>query len=97
MTVIDLPSLLDVPTYFYPLMQALEESRLRGTERPLRSWVGLRIPRDTYPQAGVSSFKQYTLAAERAGIVILGGLQAKAWIALSPEWHGRVPVELSTS
>ena len=83
-----------IPHFFHPLVQALEESRMSGTSQPLRSWVGLRIPRGTYAQANVATFKQYTAAAEKAGLVELGGLQAKAWISLRPEWHGKIPVQL---
>ncbi len=86
-----------IPRFFHPLVKALEESRLRGLLRPLRSWVGLRIPVGTYADAKVSSFKQYTAAAETAGFVELGGLQAKAWIALRPEWHGKVPIEVQVA
>ncbi|KAI1790786.1 NYN domain-containing protein [Ganoderma leucocontextum] len=86
-----------IPRFFHPLVKALEESRLRGALKPLRSWVGLRIPPGTYAEAKVSSFKQYTAAAEKAGIVELGGLQAKAWIALSPEWHGKVYIQAAPS
>ncbi|PIL23772.1 hypothetical protein GSI_13522 [Ganoderma sinense ZZ0214-1] len=85
---------MSIPHFFHPLVKALEESRLRGLLKPLRSWVGLRIPAGTYADARVSSFKRYTAAAEKAGLVELGGLQAKAWIALRPEWHGKVPIEL---
>ena len=81
-----------IPRFFHPLVKALEESRLRGLLKPLRSWVGLRIPTGTYAEAKVSSFKQYTTAAEKAGLVELGGQQAKAWIALRPEWHGKIHI-----
>ena len=83
-----------IPRFFHPLVKALEESRLRGLVKPLRSWVGLRIPPGTYADAKVSSFKQYTAAAEKAGLVELGGLQAKAGIALRPEWYSKVPIEV---
>lgn len=83
---------MSIPRFFHPLVKALEESRLRGLLKPLRSWVGLRIPSGTYAEAKVSSFKQYTTAAEKAGLVELGGQQAKAWIALRPEWHGKVHI-----
>ena len=80
-----------IPEHFHFLVQILEQSRLAGTEKPLRSWAGIRLKPGTYKQAGVSAFKQYSLAAEKAGLVILGGTQASAWISLSPIWHGKVP------
>ena len=86
-----------VPAHFHALMQMLEQSRLAGTERPLRSWAGVRVPPGTYAKAGVTSFKQYSLAAEKAGVVDMGGTQAKAWIALSEAWHGRIPVPAKSS
>ncbi|KAI0747883.1 NYN domain-containing protein [Daedaleopsis nitida] len=82
---------ITVPTHFHHLMRVLEQSRLRGLEQPLRSWVGLQLPNGTYSQAKVTTFKAYAAAAEKAGLIVLGGAQAKAWVALSPDWHGKVP------
>lgn len=85
-----------IPAYFHHLMKVLELARLRGSEKPLRSWVGLQLPKGTYDHAKVKAFKQYTLAAEKAGVVVLGGgVQAAAWVALSPAWHGKVPVSVT--
>ncbi|TBU50101.1 NYN domain-containing protein [Dichomitus squalens] len=81
-----------IPHYFHPLVKALEESRMSGSPRPLRSWVGLKIPRGIYTQANVPKFKQYAAAAEQAGLVELGGVQSSAWISLRPEWYGKIPV-----
>lgn len=91
------PDLASVPPHFHCLMQVLELSRLRGLEKPLRSWVGLRLPKGTYGLAKTTSFKQFSVAAEKAGVVVLGGNQAGAWIALSPSWHGKVPVPATVS
>ncbi|RPD79813.1 DUF537-domain-containing protein [Lentinus tigrinus ALCF2SS1-7] len=84
-----------VPAHFHPLMQVLEELRLGGCEQPLRSSVALRlvhVAKDIYQGSGKGSFKAYSAAAVEAGIVTLGGVHGYAWISLSPEWHGKVPV-----
>lgn len=88
-------ALARVPAHFHPLMRVLEQMRLTGCEQPLRSSVALRLLQDAkeiYKGSGKSNFKAYSAAAVEEGIVALGGMHGYAWISLSPEWHGKVPI-----
>ena len=88
-------ALARVPAHFHPLMRVLEQMRLAGCEQPLRSSVALRLLQDAkeiYKGSGKSNFKAYSAAAVEEGIVALGGMHGYAWISLSPEWHGKVPI-----
>lgn len=69
---------------FIPLLQHLQRARTEGKTEVLRSVVGAVFAKDKsiYEAAGVSTFGGYiTLAAEK-GLVKLGGVGGKAWIAL---------------
>ncbi|KAI0670622.1 NYN domain-containing protein [Trametes maxima] len=69
------------------VMLALEEE---GTYIPLRTTVAVRLlqlSKKIYEQAGTASFKEYSSAAEKAGVVILGGSLGHTWIQLSPEYR----------
>ncbi|KAI0831045.1 NYN domain-containing protein [Trametes gibbosa] len=84
----DTPS-LPIPEKYVTLVRAIQELKARGDARPLRSLIGLQIRQldpNVFSKAGVTSFKQYTLDAESQGIVVLGGSQSYAWIALSPPY-----------
>ncbi|OCH95311.1 DUF537-domain-containing protein [Obba rivulosa] len=65
----------------------------QGMTQPLRTTVAVtlidRCPH-VYIQAGVQRFKEYSLLAQKAGIIELGGIAGSAWIALAPVWRGRV-------
>ncbi|EIW60611.1 DUF537-domain-containing protein [Trametes versicolor FP-101664 SS1] len=82
---------LPLPQKYELLVRVLKESKARGVEWASRSHVGVRLKQldqKVYSKAGVTSFKQYTVAAADEGIVILGGSQAQAWITLSPDYDG---------
>ncbi|KAH9901142.1 NYN domain-containing protein [Cubamyces lactineus] len=79
-----------IPAHFIHLVQVLEEFRARGSDQPLRSTIALRlvqVAKDIYQRAGMGTFKQYSLAASTAGIVLLGGIHGDAWISLSPRYY----------
>ncbi|KAI0362708.1 DUF537-domain-containing protein [Trametes cingulata] len=81
----------DIPEQFRLLVDIMKDLKKHGMGSPHRSVVANRlmeVSRKTYTQAGMSSFKAYSVAAERAGIVTLGGLQGNAWISLRPEFCG---------
>ncbi|KAI0637225.1 NYN domain-containing protein [Trametes polyzona] len=78
-----------VPEQFRHLVDILEELRRSGADAPLRTTVAVRLlqaSREIYAQAGTASFKEYSLAAERAGIVTLGGYLGTACISLKPQY-----------
>jgi hypothetical protein len=80
-----LPRTLNVSPQFQMLIEQLQNSRSNGVDRPLRSLVGQMLldhNKAVYKDAGFEGFKDYIAAAERAGIVQLGGLGGNAWISL---------------
>lgn len=79
------PNMSNVPERFKILVKQLQKLRLKGVERPLRSTVGsalLEQSQSLYQNAGFNTFKEYAAAAEKAGIVQLGGSDGQAWISL---------------
>ncbi|KAH9853985.1 NYN domain-containing protein [Lenzites betulinus] len=80
-----------IPHKYATLVSAIRLLKARGEAMPLRrSVVGEQIRQldpNTYSKAGVKSFKQYTSEAESLGIIVLGGLDAYAWIMLSPPYE----------
>ncbi|KAI9067045.1 DUF537-domain-containing protein [Trametes sanguinea] len=92
------PTILPVPDKFRPLVEVLEGLSRSGVYIPLRGTVGqMLVKKDQkiYAQAGAASFKDYSTAAERAGVVILGGYQGYAWIKLAPAYGGKADVPSS--
>ncbi|EMD38653.1 hypothetical protein CERSUDRAFT_113830 [Gelatoporia subvermispora B] len=84
-----------IPPHFSILIDLLALHRAQGNPRPLRGTIAVALvgrSKDVYANAGVRRFKDYTMLAESAGIVELGGFEAQAWIALTPAWCGRVAV-----
>ncbi|TRM61729.1 NYN domain-containing protein [Schizophyllum amplum] len=80
------PPIPSAPAVFAPLIQALRSLADKGETKPLRSTVGIALNAkntDVYEKAGVSTFKAYAAAATAAGIITLGGTEAKAWITLA--------------
>ncbi|KAJ3514596.1 hypothetical protein NLJ89_g2296 [Agrocybe chaxingu] len=73
---------------FAVLVDALQNHRLKGTLRPLRSTIAIQIAKDgvTYRNAGVDRFSQYAALALKRGIIELGGSEGTAWISLRPGW-----------
>ncbi|KAF8633739.1 hypothetical protein AX17_004395 [Amanita inopinata Kibby_2008] len=81
----------EVPAVFRVLVETLERYHLRGTSRPLRSYIAMELSSkdgSLYMRAGVPRFGQYAALAEEAGIVELGGVGGHAWIGLRPGWFG---------
>jgi hypothetical protein len=58
---------------------------------PLRSVIAERIKKKgaTYQKAGVSSFREYSLLAEQAGIVDMGGKGGRDWIRFKAQMAQR--------
>jgi hypothetical protein len=72
---------------FKILVEQLQKSRQNGVERPLRSAVGSALVaqcQSLYQDGGFKSFKDYVTAAEKAGIIQLGGSDGRAWISMCP-------------
>ncbi|KAI0646821.1 NYN domain-containing protein [Trametes meyenii] len=81
------PTISEKFKHLVAVLQALEEE---GTYIPLRTTVAVRllqVSKKIYEQAGTASFKEYSSAAEKAGVVILGGSLGHTWIQLSPEYR----------
>lgn len=78
-----------IPKIFVVLVLYLQKLRGQGQYKPLRSQVAIVIAKggETYRLAGVQKFSQYIAEAQKAGIVIVGGSEGTAWIALSPSWY----------
>ncbi|KAI0683641.1 hypothetical protein BC835DRAFT_731267 [Cytidiella melzeri] len=82
----------DAVRQFLQLIRILDDARLAGTPRMLRTNVAVQLKtynQNVYTEAGVTRFKDYAALAEERGIVILGGVMGSAWIALHSNWYGR--------
>ncbi|TRM61731.1 NYN domain-containing protein [Schizophyllum amplum] len=78
---------------FQPLIHVLQNHLRNNDPYPRRSIVGSELigsDSGVYTRAGVAGFKEYSAAAEVAGIVVLGGWQAAAWITLTVQYGGIV-------
>ncbi|KAI6036678.1 hypothetical protein BKA83DRAFT_4166369 [Pisolithus microcarpus] len=82
---------------FLPLIQLLVADRSRGIFHSSRSDVAralLQFDKNAYEHGGAATFKHYTALAERAGLVVLGGVEqgggGGAWIALHSDWFSEV-------
>ncbi|KAJ3512356.1 hypothetical protein NLJ89_g3567 [Agrocybe chaxingu] len=78
-----------VPQIFAILVDALQNHRLKGILRPLRSTIAVEISKNgaTYRNAGVVKFSQYVALAQQRGIIDLGGSDGADWISLRPGCH----------
>lgn len=88
-----------IRTMFRPLIQRLLADRSTGISRPSRSEVAvavLKLDKNAYKRAGVTTFKSYSQMAQAAGLVILGGTSANPWISLHPDWLDEA-IEFGTS
>ncbi|KIY65034.1 hypothetical protein CYLTODRAFT_492631 [Cylindrobasidium torrendii FP15055 ss-10] len=74
------------PIEFKPLVLALNELLKDGYTRPTRSDLGQskHLGASVYAKAGVTRFSAYIDKAVQAGVVILGGKGATAWVQLNP-------------
>ncbi|KAN0061745.1 hypothetical protein ACQY0O_005737 [Thecaphora frezii] len=68
------PSVADIRA-FYPLIEICKEQKAQGNPKPLSAYVGTQLTLmarqgivDAYGMAGVSSWRDYIAAAERAGV-----------------------------
>jgi NYN domain len=86
-----------VPDKFKILIRCLKSHRSRGNLYPLRRKISSEIAQNgtTYLLAGVSTFGEYVMMAEKAGIVELGGTASAAWIALKAPWYNVTNARLS--
>ncbi|KAJ7597845.1 NYN domain-containing protein [Mycena floridula] len=80
-----------LPQCFLPLVTLLQDLKNKGVRQPHRGTVAVmlgdqRVIQALYKQANVQSFREYSLLAEKAGIVVMGGEQGGAWISLSESW-----------
>ena len=82
-------SSIAVPEKFKILIRCLKSHRSRGNLSPLRCKISAEIAQNsmTYRLAGVSTFDEYVMMAEKAGIVELGGSESTAWIILKAPWY----------
>ena len=88
---------ITVPDKFKILIRCLKIHRSKGNCRSLRSELSSEIAQNgtTYQLAGVSTFGEYVVMAEKAGIVELGGSDSNAWITLKAPWYNVTNVRLS--
>lgn len=80
----------DFPPKFRPLVDQLERLKSRGVFKPLRSVVGYELVTgnpQVYHQIGFPGFAPYVSAAEKLGLIHLGGQGGKAWISLGQATH----------
>ena len=88
---------ITVPDKFKSLIRCLKIHRSKGILRSLRSEVSSEIAQNgtTYRLAGVSTFGEYEVMAEKAGIVELGGSDLNAWMTLKAPWYNVTNARLS--
>jgi hypothetical protein len=75
-----------IPPAFLPLINALREQRQKGVERPLYSFIGGVLDRQTYQAAGknISTYKTYMKRAKELGLVKpgQGKTAGREWVEL---------------
>ena len=88
---------ISVPDKFKILIRCLKSHRSKGDLHSLRCEISPEIAQNgtTYQLAGVSTFDEYAVMAEEAGIVELGGSESNAWIALKAPWYNVTNARLS--
>lgn len=81
-----------LPPHFVNLVRAMQELHAKSpTPELLRSTVAVLLSQrhnGEYKQAGYADFKAFSTAAERRGLITMGGSQGSAWMKLRPEWLG---------
>lgn len=85
----------DPTRMFGNLIEVLEEWRLMGNDRPLRSKLGTELVKKNpllYQRVGVKNFTEYVNLAEKAGVVKTGAADTpgREWIALSEAYKGKI-------
>ncbi|KAJ7597846.1 NYN domain-containing protein [Mycena floridula] len=65
--------------YFTSLADLLQDLKSQGVDRPLSRTISLMLGR-------VQGFEEFSLLAEKSGIVVLGGEAENSWISLSETW-----------
>jgi hypothetical protein len=75
------------PAQFLPLIKLLLLARSNRNTRPGRFMIAdtLRQYGDVYKRAGVNTFEDYSMLAQQASLIELGGREGDAWIALHPD------------
>ena len=88
---------ITVPDKFKILIRCLKTLRSKGDLNPLRCEISSEIAQNgaTYRLAGVWTFDEYAVLAEKAGIVELGGSGSTAWVALKAPWYNVTNARLS--
>ncbi|CDO76527.1 hypothetical protein BN946_scf184750.g7 [Trametes cinnabarina] len=89
------PMSLPASEKFRALIDVLQGLDSTGCYLPLRSMVALlfgKESRQVYARAGTASFKDYSLAAQRAGVVLMGGTGGYAWIQLARAYGGKADI-----
>lgn len=73
------------PYQFRYLVEQLQIARQSGATQPLRSVIGQALAtrcKSLHQDTGFPTFKEYVTAAEKAGVVRLGGNNGHAWVSL---------------
>ncbi|KAG9029665.1 hypothetical protein FS837_003499 [Tulasnella sp. UAMH 9824] len=88
-------SATDPTRMFNNLIEVLEEWRLMGNDKPLRSKLGTELVRKNpllYQRVGVKNFTEYVNLAEKAGVVRTGfaDTPGREWIALTESYKGKI-------
>ncbi|KAG9017079.1 hypothetical protein FRB90_001858 [Tulasnella sp. 427] len=89
------PAAPDSMRMFSNLIEVLEEWRLMGNDKPLRSKIGAELVKKNpllYQRAGVRNFTEYVTLAEKAGVVKMGfsEVPGREWIALSDAFKDKI-------
>jgi len=84
-----------VPRVYDNLIEILEQWRLMGNHKPLRSQIGMELHKKNpliYQRPGVSGFSEYVALAEKANVVKVGSgsIPGKEWIALADTYKGKI-------
>ncbi|KAG9006731.1 hypothetical protein FRB94_013855 [Tulasnella sp. JGI-2019a] len=85
----------NLPRMFDNLIEILEQHRLMGNNKPLRSVIGTDLNRKNpliYKRVGVTGFSEYVALAEKANVVKVGAgkIPGREWIALAETYTGKV-------
>ncbi|KAG8856583.1 hypothetical protein FRB96_006343 [Tulasnella sp. 330] len=84
-----------LPRMFDNLIEILEQYRLMGNNKPLRSLIGADLLKKNpllYKRVGVAGFSEYVALAEKANVVKVGAgfIPGREWVALAETFKGKV-------